>query len=196
MDARGNTDSWETHARSGSSRIVPSQMAHVVLSALRYDDVVRWYKNVFEAREVFTSEMITFLAFDEEHHRIGVLNGSSRLKEKVEGTAGVDHIAFSYDSLEDLLTVYSRLKGLGIVPLLCINHGPTTSLYFKDPDGNKVELQVDNFGTKEGASEFFKSLEFLANPRGVEFDPDELLRKLKSGTPVAELLKRPEQRQQ
>jgi catechol-2,3-dioxygenase len=33
------------------------------------------------------------------------------------------------------------------------NHGLTTSLYYRDPDGNKVELQVDNM-TMEQADEF------------------------------------------
>ena len=45
------------------------------------------------------------------------------------------------------LYTYARLKGDGIEPYWCINHGPTTSLYYKDPDGNQIELQVDNFPT-------------------------------------------------
>jgi hypothetical protein len=34
-----------------------------------------------------------------------------------------------------------------IRPFYSINHGPTTSLYYTDPDGNRVELLVDNFAT-------------------------------------------------
>ena len=43
------------------------------------------------------------------------------------------------------MSSYARLKGLGIEPDACVNHGVTTSLYYADPDGNQVELQVDNF---------------------------------------------------
>jgi len=34
---------------------------------------------------------------------------------------------------------------------MIVNHRPTTSMYYRDPDGNRVELQIDNFPTaKEG----------------------------------------------
>ena len=46
------------------------------------------------------------------------------------------------------MNYYLRLKKQGIVPHTCMNHGFTTSLYYLDPDGNEVEIQVDNFKTK------------------------------------------------
>jgi catechol-2,3-dioxygenase len=36
------------------------------------------------------------------------------------------------------------LKGAGITPFVSVNHGLTTSFYYRDPDGNGVELQIDN----------------------------------------------------
>lgn len=39
------------------------------------------------------------------------------------------------------------------------NHGPTTSLYYRDPDGNQIETQVDNFETAEEATAFMNSPE-------------------------------------
>jgi catechol 2,3-dioxygenase len=41
---------------------------------------------------------------------------------------------------------YLRLRDAGIEPDICIDHGMTLSSYYSDPDGNRVELQVDNFG--------------------------------------------------
>jgi hypothetical protein len=41
----------------------------------------------------------------------------------------------------------NRKKDMRIRPFYSINHGPTTSLYYTDPDGNRVELLVDNFAT-------------------------------------------------
>ena len=89
--------------------------------------------------------------------------------------AGTDHIAFAHADLGDLLYTYARLKREGIEPYWCVNHGPTTSMYYKDPDGNRVELQVDNFPTADEANAWMRSGEFAANPIGVVFDPDALL---------------------
>ena len=72
----------------------------------------------------------------------------------------------------------------------CINHGPTTSIYYEDPDGNRLEFQSDNFDTREQLQDFALSMEFDKNPIGVNFDPAVLLAKLEAGVPVAELRKR------
>ena len=71
-----------------------------------------------------------------------------------------------------------------------INHGPTTSLYFRDPDGNQVELQIDNCSLAE-ADAFVRSEAFAKNPIGVPFDADTLLARFRSGEPVAELTRYP-----
>ena len=42
------------------------------------------------------------------------------------------------------------------MPVRTINHGPTVSMYYKDPDGNQVELQVDVFD-KAGAASYFNT---------------------------------------
>ena len=44
----------------------------------------------------------------------------------------------------NILADRKALKAEGIEPFWCINHGPTISMYFKDPDANRVELQVEH----------------------------------------------------
>jgi hypothetical protein len=86
---------------------------------------------------------------------------------------------------------YERLKAAGIRPEFTINHGPTTSMYYFDPDKNQVELQVDNV-PEERFAEYFENGEFAANPIGVKFDPDRLAERFRAGVPETELLKRPD----
>jgi hypothetical protein len=86
---------------------------------------------------------------------------------------------------------YERLKELGIEPISTINHGLTMSMYYADPDGNNIELQIDDFDTPEEAQEFLESDAFAENPIGVLFDPDELAARFEAGEPAAELVKRP-----
>jgi hypothetical protein len=49
----------------------------------------------------------------------------------------------------------------------------TFSCYYADPDGNNVELQVDNFGDWKKSTEWMRtSDEFKANPIGQFVDPE------------------------
>jgi hypothetical protein len=65
-------------------------------------------------------------------------------------------------------------------------------MYFADPDGNQVELQVDNYDTVKEAGDFFYSPAFAMNPIGVDFKPDELAARFYSGEDEAALKKRPD----
>jgi hypothetical protein len=65
-----------------------------------------------------------------------------------------------------------------------LNHRFTTSLYYHDPDGNEVELSVDNFPTKEECAAFVRSEsmdEIGRPPFGYAFDPDELAKMYSEG---------------
>jgi hypothetical protein len=61
-------------------------------------------------------------------------------------------------------------------------------MYYVDPDGNRVELQIDNFATAAEGQAWMLSPAFDRNPIGVEFDPDDLARRFHAGVPVAELV--------
>jgi hypothetical protein len=65
-------------------------------------------------------------------------------------------------------------------------------MYYADPDGNQIELQVDNYDKIEDATAFFYSEAFAENPIGVEFDPEDLLRRLRAGEPEEDLKRRPD----
>jgi catechol 2,3-dioxygenase-like lactoylglutathione lyase family enzyme len=169
----------------------PPKLAHAVLRTSRYEQMVDFYKKLFDAHATFESEMLTFLTYDEEHHRIALLNVTGLAQQK-PGVAGVHHIAFTYASMADLISTYERVEKLGIEPVWCTNHGPTTSIYYRDPDGTQLELQVENFDTIEQSTAFFKSKAFAENPIGVDFDPAELARRLRSGEPESALKQRPD----
>jgi len=167
--------------------IVPSKLAHYVIRARQFQEMLAWYRTVFHLKTSFEAPVIAFLTYDEEHHRIAFLN-TAHLPAPDVMRGGIDHVAFTYASLGELLATWERLKLLGITPFWCINHGMSTSMYYRDPDGNEIELQVDNFPTMDACRAWFASEAFAANPLGVDFDPDALLAKLRSGVPEAELL--------
>ena len=122
----------------------PVKLSHMVLQTNQIAALRDWYLTVLGGEVVHENPHLCFLAYDDEHHRIALLNFGP-LAKKGEADVGLHHVAFTFSSLGELLGTYERLKGRAIAPHWCINHGPTTSLYYHDPDGNGVELQVDNF---------------------------------------------------
>jgi catechol 2,3-dioxygenase-like lactoylglutathione lyase family enzyme len=178
----------------GMSTTAPAYLAHWVVKTARPRQMIEWYRQAFGARVVHEDAHIAFLTWDEESHRLALVKVPgffrlafplARLRRKVYG---VDHLAFTYRSLAELLGKWEELAGLGITPVWAINHGPTTSLYYEDPDGIRLEFQVENFHTAQETTDYFGTERFAANPIGVNFDPGYLLERLRAGVPEAELL--------
>jgi catechol 2,3-dioxygenase-like lactoylglutathione lyase family enzyme len=172
-----------------SQRIAPEKFAHVVLRTANYDEVIAWYATVLQARVAFRNDFIAFLTYDDEHHRVAVLNAPESPPSDPTA-AGVHHLAYTYAGLGELLSTYRRLKAGGIEPARCINHGPTTSMYYRDPDGLRVELQIDNF-TMDEANAYLTGPDFAENPIGVIFDPEQLIRDYEAGAAFDDLVRRP-----
>ena len=130
----------------------------------------------FPGEDNARNESLAFMTFDEEHHRFVIFEDESTVK-KADSAAGIDHVGFGLLSVGDLVATYERLKDEGITPFLPLNHRFTTSLYYCDPDGNEVELSIDNFPTKEECSAFVKSkamAEIAKPPFGYPFNADDL----------------------
>lgn len=170
----------------------PARFAHYVLRTNRLDELTRWYCTLLDAHVVFTDGKLTFITYDEEHHRIALVAAQPYLEKPEQTQVGFFHSAYAYDSLGALLSNYERLRDLGILPARCINHGPTLSFYYRDVEQNEVELQVDAFANAAEATAFMRGDAFARNPIGLLRDPEELVRRHRAGEPDAVLLRRPD----
>src|SRR5215831_15781738 len=56
-----------------------------------------------------------------------------------------------------MLNSYTCIKELGIEPVLTTDHGVSIAFYYKGPDGNTIELFVDNFGNWDRSREYLQS---------------------------------------
>lgn len=185
--------------------VKPVKFAHVVYMTRRYEEMIAWYANVFEAEVVHRDAAFAFMTYDDEHHRFAFANldllrprgdgsdGQAKDGQAQDGRGeiGVNHVAYTYASAGDLLSTYARLKAAGITPYWPIHHGITLSLYYRDPDGNRMEFQVDCC-TPAQASAFMASEAFAANPAGIVFDPDRLLAQYRNGAGDEDLLRFPD----
>lgn len=170
--------------------ISPIRLAHIVFRTRDLPAMRDWYCKVLGAHQVNGNDKIVFLTYDDEHHRIAVIGDPDLAPRPAGHSVGFYHAAFTYDSLDTLLANYDRLKAEGILPRRTINHGPTTSFYYTDPDGNDVEMQVDRFESALDAQEWMKGEAFTANPIGIDLDVEDLRRRVSAGEPFESIMRR------
>ena len=174
----------------------PSKLAHVVYQTNRLKEMRDWYCTVLDARVIYENDHLCFATYDDEHHRVAFVDfgklsareADTVLQVKPTEQPGVHHVAFTFGSMREFLDNYVKLKDRGIRPFFCVNHGPTTSMYYRDPDGNRIEMQIDNFSTAKEGQDYLTTPAFDRNPIGNEYDPDQLVARFKAGVPVAQLV--------
>lgn len=163
----------------------PIKFAHIVLKTRQYQEMVSWWCDFLGAHVRHGNDFLSFLSYDDEHHRIAIA-AIPNLEDKNPKSVGLEHFAFTFATLDDLFDKYEEMKAKGVSPYWTINHGFTLSAYYRDPDGNQVETQIDTM-SMEQADAFMHGPLFAANPIGINVDFDELVARRRAGASVEEL---------
>jgi catechol-2,3-dioxygenase len=83
---------------------------------------------------------LVFLSRDpREHHQIVLASG----RPPGEGFNPINQISFRMAEFAGLREMHRRLVAEGVAELSPVSHGTALSLYFRDPEGNRLELFVD-----------------------------------------------------
>jgi catechol-2,3-dioxygenase len=163
------------------------KFAHVVFQTGQPQQMRDWYCTVLDGHVVYQDQALCFITFDDEHHRVALLTPPMPLERKSPTAACTHHVAYTFDKLDDLLDRYVLLRDNDIRPAVSIAHGVTTSLYYQDPDGNFVEMQIDNFAEPDEATEYMHGPEYAGDSVGPAFDPEAMLAARRTGASVEEL---------
>src|SRR3546814_18993286 len=83
----GDVVAQSGEADAGQQAISPQRLAHFVLRTSRFEELVDWYQTVLGATPAFQNELLAFLSYDEEHHRVALLNVPG-LQPKPAGVVG------------------------------------------------------------------------------------------------------------
>lgn len=103
---------------------------------------------------------------------IGLFEEPGTLPAAPKSAPGLHHMQLMADDHDALCAKYESLRDAGLQPHRAADHGVMTSFYYRDPDGNNVEITAQNFPTFETMAAFMASAEFAANPSGAEIEPE------------------------
>ena len=183
---------------------VAMRFGEVVLKTSQYAALKSWYSRVLDTKPMFESERREDLGpgamrqmciirpcsefpFTESL----VIFDFAELRQNNQTVSGMDHFQMQFASIDHLFDRYEALAAHGIVPTRSANHGPSTSFYYRDPDGNRVELSAKNYATEVETLLFIQSEAFRRNPAGIDVDPTEYVGRYRNGVSLEELRRIP-----
>lgn len=191
--------------------LVPMRLSEVVLKTGRYPQMRVWYQMVLgiapfyeyvpkapvapaagQAQERASDLRLCFFRTHLEHpyaQVVALFDIPGTRLEAAGGDPGLHHMQLRCPDMEQLCTRYERLLRAGLKPHRTANHGPGTSFYFRDPDGNIVEISANNFRTLEEYRGYFTSEAYRRNPSGIEIDADAFVARFRSGVPLEEVVR-------
>ena len=129
------------------SRFPDFEFSHTGLHAFDPDRMIQFYKDVFGFIEtdrgvVHGTIPVVFLSRSaRDHHQVVIAGGRTAPIDSVL----LNQLSFRLASLVELRAAYEKVIGVdGAADIRCITHGNAFSVYFRDPEGNKLELFTDS----------------------------------------------------
>ena len=122
-----------------------ASISHVVLYCYDFRRMLDFYTQVlgFHLSDIGRARGndICFLTLDPEtdHHQVALASGRQGPKE----AGALNHVAFRVKSLAELRKRHESLKQAGVDGVELITHGSWLSVYYRDPEGNRLEFFWD-----------------------------------------------------
>ena len=144
-----------------------NKVGHVVLNVRDVDQSVKFFTEALgmELMAHNQERHMAFLSFGTQHHDIALFMapvGAERSE------LGLNHIAMQIEGGEqELKELYGRLVTHGAKIDSTTDHGLTHSVYFFDPDGNRLEIFCETMDPEEGM-QTMRSTRGTAKPLEIE----------------------------
>ncbi|MEX0310269.1 MAG: VOC family protein [Tateyamaria sp.] len=122
-----------------------TSVGHIHLKVTDLDRAIRFYGEVlgFELTQRY-GDQAAFLSAGGYHHHIGLNTWHSRgAGPAPEKAAGLYHVAFLFPDRASLGAALKRVLDDGTPLDGAADHGVSEAVYFRDPDGNGIELYRD-----------------------------------------------------
>ena len=123
------------------------RIGHVALRTIDEDRSRAFYRDVlgFNVSEQDPDHGGTFMTLGENFHTIDVfpMPDAANVQKPANGQVGLFHIAFEVAEYRDLKGAYQSLLDHNVDISHCTDHVSQRSIYFADPDGNRLEIYFE-----------------------------------------------------
>jgi len=93
--------------------------------------------SITDRAQIRGADLVFLSRNPDEHHQIVLVSGRDPVHPST-----INQISFRVVSLSELRRIYTKLADEAISSITPINHGGAWSVYFSDPEGNRIELFV------------------------------------------------------
>jgi catechol 2,3-dioxygenase len=144
------------------------KVGHVVLKCRDMEKARQFYCDVLGMELArFDPNRGMFLRFNDYHHDIAIFKTGADADPPKDNQVGLVHVALVVDNLDTVKAWYARLKAHGVPIVGTADHAVSNSMYFKDPEGNTLEIYCD-------VPEYdwrTEGMGFIARPLSLETEP-------------------------
>ncbi len=123
----------------------PRFLGHVNIYVRNAEKARDWYVDLLGLHTYdFLPGRAAFLSADlENSHELALMEVGEDAPGLLKGQVGLNHMAWSMNSLDDLKDVYQRIKERNIPIDHVSDHGISVGIYIHDPDGNGIEIYYE-----------------------------------------------------
>ena len=123
----------------------PKHLGHVNLYVRNAERSKEWYHDVLGLHVYdFRPGWAAFMSADaEKSHEVALMEVGEDASLQQRGQVGLNHLAWMMESLDDLRAIYLRMKEKGVKIDRVVDHGLSLGIYFRDPDGNGLEVSYE-----------------------------------------------------
>ena len=127
----------------------PKRVGHLVLNVKDLAASTKFYTEILGFEISLSRPTGTFLSCGKIHHDLALFQAPEGALPVTEGQLGLNHFAVQVADLDDLKEAYKEFQAIGVKLDHNTDHGMTSSIYFFDPDGNRIEYFCNNHANSE-----------------------------------------------
>ena len=123
----------------------PKFLGHVNIFVRNVERSREWYADLLGLHTYdYIPGRAAFLSADlEQSHEVALIAVGDDAPGPQKGQVGLNHMAWMMRSLDDLKELYQRLKDKQVPIERVSDHGISVGIYFRDPDGNGIEVSYE-----------------------------------------------------
>ncbi len=123
----------------------PMYLGHVNVYVRDADRSRDWYEKVLGLHTYHHRPgRAAFMSADlDQSHEVALMQVGADAPGPQRGQVGLNHMAWMVGSLDDLGVAYQRLRDNAVKIDAIVDHGISLGIYFRDPDGNGLEVSYE-----------------------------------------------------